>query len=95
MLNVLNKIKSYGLLVLAGLTALLAALFLYEKRKNEVNDAILGERETDKILSKTDAEITSNNEVLKQQEADRTKLEKEKSNEVDDKTIIDKFNKFK
>lgn len=96
MTNFLNKIKSYGLLALAGLTAILAAMFLYEKRKNEVNNAILGEKETDKVLAKTDAKIDANNELLKQQETDRSKLENEKLNEeVSTDTIVDTFNKLK
>ncbi len=91
----LEKLKFYGMLLLTGAAAILGALFLYEKNKAQVSDAILGEKKVDDILAKTDSQINSNNELLKQQEADRVKLEKEKPNEVDDQTIIDKFNKLK
>lgn len=96
MSNFFTKLKNYGLIILAGISALLAAMFFYEKNKAEINDAILGEKKTDDILAKTDAKIDANNELLKQQEENRAKLEKEKPNEETNiNTIVDTFNKLK
>lgn len=95
MLNLINNIKSYLIGIFVAVIALLTALFLYERRKVEVDDAILGEKKVDSDLAKTDALISQNNETLKQQETDRAKLENEKPNEDNTATIIDNFNKLK
>ena len=81
MLTFLNNLKNYLLIGLAAISAILAALFFYEKRKAEVGAAILGEQKVDADLAKANVQISANQELLKQQAADRAKLENEKNEE--------------
>ena len=81
MLNWLSSLKGYALIFLAAISTILGALFLYERRKVVIDDAVIGEKKVDDDLAKADASIASNNELLKQQQQDRTNIENGKTNE--------------
>jgi hypothetical protein len=92
MTNFLNNLKNYFLIGLAAITAILTALFFYEKRKAEIGSAILGEQKVDADLAKDNVQIAANEALLKQQAADRAKLENEKNEEPTTDDITKRLN---
>ena len=75
--NIWSKIKLYVLGAWAVLTAAFVALFLYERNKAQVNEALVDEAKVNAVLTKQDDAITQNDAALKVEEQKRAALEKE------------------
>lgn len=90
--NLLNKIKDYALEAGAVVIGLLSLLFLYEKRKANVNEALADKAEEDTAMAKSDAIIDSDDTKLQAEEQKRQELLKEKSNEASTDDIVKLLN---
>lgn len=89
----IQKVKDYALMILAIFTTIFAALFYWERNKNAVDETLLSESKLNADLVAKDTKIADNNELLAQEEAKRTELEK--SNKDTPDNLVDLLNRRK
>ena len=95
----MEKIKSWIILILAGVSSVLGLLFVWQKRKAQTSEALLLNKETQQKVSQNQAKVDENNQSLREEAELRAELEKQiRENKIDESNpdnIIDFFNKRK
>lgn len=91
----IDKVKNWLLGVGAFLFSILTILFLFQRSKNQTNEALLKQQDLDKKLAANDALIAKNNEALASEEKKREEIQKENAHEPTTNEVIDLFNRRK
>lgn len=87
-----QTIKVYFLTIFASLAAIFGALFLYERNKAKIDDALIQNNKINADLDKKDAEIEDTNSLLNSEEEKRKALDSEAAK--DNSSVIDLLKYF-
>lgn len=89
-----DKIKAYWQLILEVLVGILTLAFLFEKRKNDTNEALVAEQDTKDQVQTLQKQVNVNDGQLQAEEQKREELKKEnadaKSDDADASTFLGK-----
>ena len=93
--SIYNNIKNWLLGLTALATGVLSVLFIYEKNKVAVDDALIKESKLNQELISQDSQIATNNQSLEQEAQKRDAIQKEPENAPTNSNIVDLFNSRK
>lgn len=97
LLNYYNNIKNWLLGFAALATGVLAVMFVFERNKAAIDDALVKEAKVTADLAAADAQIAKNNDSIKTEEQKQEDIKKEINNNGTTSTnnVIDFFNRNK